>query len=242
MARSSRVLPRPTTSRISIASSYLDGAAECPRARVSSSIERLPRISRVRMCCRSELLYSRVRPRVLGGIYDFEFKRYFPDLNEYAERWRPVIETICAAREPLPLADLGRLFPTFYTPNEITNGLGSLFPDSGGRVRPFHQSVRDWVTQENRAGRYLVSVDPGHRLLADEGWRQYQSNSQTRLLERMNPYFVLHLTEHLNGANAGVISPNCHLIFTGSVPSWSALMWGRCCRITNTRRRTNTVQ
>jgi WD40 repeat protein len=124
-------------------------------------------------------------PRGLGGIYNEFFHRYFPDIHEYAERWRPVIETICAARQPLPLEDLHAVFPAFYHPNEIASGLGSLFPDSGGGVRPFHQSVRDWVTQADRAGPYVVRVDAGHKRLADQGWRT-------------SPYFVLHLPAHLS--------------------------------------------
>jgi hypothetical protein len=134
-------------------------------------------------------------PRGLGGIYNQFFQRYFPDIREYAERWRPVIETICAARQPLPLEDLHSLFPAFYHPNEITSGLGSLFPDSGGGVRPFHQSVRDWITQPDRAGPYVVRIDPGHQCLADEGWRQYQSDAPIR------PYFVLHLPAHLSACH-----------------------------------------
>jgi hypothetical protein len=129
-------------------------------------------------------------PRGLGGIYNQFFQRYFPDLREYAERWRPVIETICAARQPLTLDDLSAVFPEFYHANEITSGLGSLFPESGGRVRPFHQSVRDWVTRADRAGPYVVRVDKGHERLATEGWRQYNEKS-------LSPYFALHLPEHL---------------------------------------------
>jgi len=130
-------------------------------------------------------------PRGLGGIYGAFFQRYFPDRERYAERWRPVIETICAARQPLPRDVLGALFPAFYDASEITSGLGSLFPDAGGGVRPFHQSVRDWVTKPERAGPYLVRTDAGEARLADEGWRQYRS------VAGMKPYFVVHLPAHL---------------------------------------------
>ena len=136
-------------------------------------------------------------PRGLGGIYSAFFERSFPEIREYKERWRPVIETICAARQPLPFEALGKLFPAFYHPNEITSGLGSLFPDSGGGLRPFHQSVRDWVTEKDRAGPYLVRADAGHGRLAGEGWRQYESDPETSISERMTPYFLVHLPAHL---------------------------------------------
>jgi len=128
-------------------------------------------------------------PRGLGGIYNEFFRRYFPGVREYGERWRPVIETICAARQPMALDELWALFPGFYDASEIASGLGSLFPDSGGGVRPFHQSLRDWVTSD-RAGAYVVRVDRGHARLAEEGWRGYESGG-------MGGYFVLHLPAHL---------------------------------------------
>ena len=127
-------------------------------------------------------------PRGLGGIYEKDFRRYFPDIHDYAARWRPVIETICAARQPLPLQDLHALFPAFYHPSEITRGLGSLFPDSGGGVRPFHQSVRDWTTDADRAGPYVVRVELGHQRLADQSWRT-------------SPYFIFHLPAHLSACH-----------------------------------------
>jgi hypothetical protein len=130
-------------------------------------------------------------PQGLGGIYHAFFERYFPDIQVYRERWRPVIEAVCAARQPLPVEEAARLFPTFYHPNEITSGLGSLFPDSGGGLRPFHQSVRDWVTDAGQAGLYVVRASAGHERLAAEGWRQYESG------ERLRPYYVAHLAAHL---------------------------------------------
>ncbi len=140
-------------------------------------------------------------PRGLGGIYNEFFKRCFPDYGIYAERWRPVIEVICAARQPLPIEDLHSLFPAFYHPNEIVSGLGSLFPDSGKAVQPFHESVRDWIMQADRAGRYVVRVEHGQSRLAEKGWWQYESDQQDRLRERMSSYFVLHLPAHLSACH-----------------------------------------
>jgi DNA-binding beta-propeller fold protein YncE len=130
-------------------------------------------------------------PRGLGGIYHAFFQRYFPDIEVYRERWRPVIEAVCAARQPLPVEEAARLVPNLYDPSEITSGLGSLFPDSGGGFRPFHQSVRDWVTDAGRAGLYVVRTIAGHERLATEGWRQYESG------EQVQSYYVAHLAAHL---------------------------------------------
>ena len=129
-------------------------------------------------------------PRGLGGIYYAFFKRYFPDIQEYEKRWLPVIETLCAAKQPLPLEEAWRLFPGFRHSSRITSGLASLFPDLGGGLRPFHQSLRDWLMNPAQSGPYVARIEEGQEILANEGWRQYQSG------ERMRAYYVAHLPAH----------------------------------------------
>jgi hypothetical protein len=125
-------------------------------------------------------------PRGLGGIYHAFFQRYFPDRQDYRQRWRPVIETVCAARQPLPLDEASRLFPEFTT---RTNHQWARFVVSVG-LRPFHQLVRDQVTDASRAGVYVVRTSAGHERLAAEGWRLYESDA-------MRPYYSAHLPAHL---------------------------------------------
>ena len=132
-------------------------------------------------------------PQGLGGIYAQWFRRYFPDLNEYELRWRPVLESISAAREPLKLDDLASLFGwSQYEILELARHIGSLFPAVDGRVRPFHQSVRDWLTKSQKSGPYCVDLGAGERRMADFAWRQYSSGVRT-----MAPYCVVHAPSHL---------------------------------------------
>jgi WD40 repeat protein len=132
-------------------------------------------------------------PQGLGGIYISFFQRCFPDPEKYATTYRPVLEAICAAREPLEADYLAHLFSwSVYVKRDITKAFGSLFPVSGGRIRPFHQSVRDWLTDENRAGDYFTVVDAGHRRLADYGMRLYGIG-----VAEMGRYSVTHLPAHL---------------------------------------------
>ena len=133
-------------------------------------------------------------PQGLGGIYAKFFQRYFPDASEYKATHRPVLEAICAAREPLEVDYLTGLFgwKPDYGDTELTRAFGSLFPVSGGRIRPFHQSVRDWLTDNNRAGPYFTSVNEGHKRLASYGWRQYWHG-----VAQMERYSVTHLPAHL---------------------------------------------
>jgi hypothetical protein len=68
-------------------------------------------------------------------------------------------------------------------------------------VRPFHHSVRDWITQAGQAGQYVVRVQLGHHRLADEGWRQYERDPQIGLEDRTSLYFILHLPIHLSACH-----------------------------------------
>jgi hypothetical protein len=61
-----------------------------------------------------------------------------------------LIRVVIAAREALQMDYLAKLFSwTVYLKNRVSKALGSLFPVTHGRIRPFHQSVRDWLTDEN---------------------------------------------------------------------------------------------
>jgi hypothetical protein len=135
-------------------------------------------------------------PQGLGGIYATFFERYFPDVQKYATTHRPVLEAVCAAHEPLRLAYLADLFRwSAYAEAEMAKAFGSLFPVSNGRIRPFHGSVRDWVTDKDRAGPYFVDPADGHRRLAEAGWREYERDPLS-----MGEYSLSHLPAHLAGS------------------------------------------
>ncbi len=110
-------------------------------------------------------------PQGLGGIFLQYFQRQFPDLEKFRKDVRPALRAILAAREPLPVEILQRLFN--WQDEELrdfTRPLGSLFPVEGEAghqvIKPFHKSLGDWLTDEAKAGAYFVSLMEGHRLLA----------------------------------------------------------------------------
>ncbi len=136
-------------------------------------------------------------PQSLGGFYADSFRRYFPDPEEFASKWRPALEVICAAREPLELDDFSGLLgwpaeERVYKKKRLAKALSSLFPVSDGHIRPFHQSVREWLASD-RAGSYFTSAEEGNRRLADYGWKQYLSG-----VGQMSRYSVAHLPAHLS--------------------------------------------
>jgi WD40 repeat protein len=131
-------------------------------------------------------------PQGLGGIYAAFFQRYFPDPHQYASDCRPALEAICAVREPLDRRDLAALLGwSEYEMRSLTARLGSLFPESNGRVRFFHQSVRDWLTDARSSGSYYVDVGAQENRLADLAWQEYKNGVQT-----MGHYCLMHAPAH----------------------------------------------
>ncbi len=119
-------------------------------------------------------------PQGLGGIFFQYFQRQFPDLEKFRKDVRPALRAILAAREPLPVEILQRLFnwqdedlPDFTRP------LASIFPvmiEAGHQViKPYHKSLADWVASEAKAGAYFVSLMEGHRMLGEYCFLQWQA-------------------------------------------------------------------
>jgi hypothetical protein len=136
-------------------------------------------------------------PQGLGGIFFQYFQRQFPNLEKFRKDVRPALRAILAAREPLPMEILQRLFN--WQDEELrdfTRPLASLFPAtteaSHEVIKPYHKSLADWLTDDGKAGPYFVSVMEGHRMLADYGWIEYQ-----RGFEVVSQFISSSLPRHL---------------------------------------------
>jgi hypothetical protein len=133
-------------------------------------------------------------PQGLGAVYEQWFRRYFPNIATYQSNCRPALEAICAAREPLPRKYLGEVMGwSSYEIDSLAARLGSLFPFVGEdeRVRPVHQSLRDWLTDRKRSVPFEVDMHAGEQRLADFAWQQYKSG-----VGSMSDYSVVHGLSH----------------------------------------------
>jgi hypothetical protein len=140
-------------------------------------------------------------PQGLGGIFAQYFQRQFPDLDKFRKEIRPALRAILAAREPLPLEILQKLFN--WEDEELrdfTHTLGSLFPVTktmdSETIKPYHKSLSDWMGDEAKAGIYFVSVMEGHRMLADYCWKEYEQG-----IQRMSEYALRFTPWHLYDAS-----------------------------------------
>lgn len=145
-------------------------------------------------------------PQGLGGTYFQYVLRQFPTIEVYRRNVRPALRAILAAREPLPITvlqglfswqdedvqdfilDLGVLFTTVYE-------RGRSHTKEERKIRPYHKSLSDYLTDETKAGRYFVSAQEGHCMLAGLGVQQFDRH------EDMHPYFTDNLLFHLASVN-----------------------------------------
>jgi transcription initiation factor TFIIIB Brf1 subunit/transcription initiation factor TFIIB len=136
-------------------------------------------------------------PKGMGGKFSADFRRYFPDLEKFRKDIRPALRAILAAREPLPVVILQRLF--HWQDEELrdfTRTLGSLFPVTeeadGEVIKPYHKSLAEWLAEEKKADVFFVSVLEGHRRLVELLWKEYENG-----VPAMSNYALTHLLNHL---------------------------------------------
>ncbi len=148
---------------------------------------------------RLRLIHPDEFPRGLGDVYKHFFDRQFAaDLTYYEEEITPLLYLILASFEPLTLGYLQRSRGLESKTDLFRrlNRLGSLFPASGesdnDTIRPFHGTIRDWITVNQSAYPYYIDTAHGHKLLVDDGWSQYEAGPET-----MEDYFIEWLPSHL---------------------------------------------
>ncbi len=75
---------------------------------------------------------------------------------------------------------------------KFRKSLGSLFKFDQGRIQPFHKSMVEWLTNEDKDDDYFISVAEGHKILAEEGWKRYKNG-----VSSWTPYLITYLPTHL---------------------------------------------
>ena len=86
-----------------------------------------------------------------------------------------------------------------YQKEDFRSSLGSLFLITDQKIQPFHLSLIDWLTDAEIAGRkkYYVSLEEGHKKLADFCWGEYKDITGKRKYCHLSHYTLLYLPEHL---------------------------------------------
>jgi isopentenyldiphosphate isomerase/tetratricopeptide (TPR) repeat protein len=133
------------------------------------------------------------RPDTLPhGLSDY-YRRYFdrlvddrsggrsvPDMKLYREQFRAPLRVILAAKEPPPLAMLREVLGWCEEDvADLVASLGALFTEidtaNGEAIKPYHNTIGEWLVDRQASGPYFVSLREGHKALADacvDLWRK----------------------------------------------------------------------
>jgi hypothetical protein len=151
-------------------------------------------------------------PRGLSGLYQDWFARSVPvdtqeQLEDYRQGVRPALAVIAAELAPLRNTELTQVLGWDESQlKDFQDATGALFPVENDCIRPCHSSLLDWLTapaQEEPgsrvppAGLHQVPVQAGHRLLAEWGWKDYQTWKDAPDIHSMSPYARAYLPLHL---------------------------------------------
>lgn len=113
-------------------------------------------------------------PRGLDRLFLDWFKRQFPVLDDYKRMQAPLMRLLVASELPVPLTVVERALgldeESFH--DNVLLPLGSLFRVQRAAVTVFHPTLREWLRDANRAGKYAVSAKLGHAALARVLWRE----------------------------------------------------------------------
>jgi tetratricopeptide (TPR) repeat protein len=129
--------------------------------------------------CKPETL-----PDKLDGIFKQNFKRYFPDAQEYGNKTEPFLRLLVAAPGPLP-AQMGREILDWNQRDltlKVIGPLGSLLQERDGGLVFFHASLSEWLKDPKRSGTHCVN-DTGGNELGEFLWIQYENFTDTKWKE-----------------------------------------------------------
>ncbi len=105
-------------------------------------------------------------PKGLGGIYHAMFERHFPPGTEdYKINIRPKLDVLAA----YPEIDIRMLEALLkwkeHDQNDFLQKMKTFFSVIDNRLKPFHKSLFDWLTDPDRAGDYYISAREGFEII-----------------------------------------------------------------------------
>ncbi|MDY6990290.1 MAG: TIR domain-containing protein [Thermodesulfobacteriota bacterium] len=133
-------------------------------------------------------------PDGLVGIYQSFFQRVFPD-GEVYDDFRPLLDVICAAREPLTSEQVAEFLEldTFDVEKEL-HKVSVFFPRRDSLYQAYHKSITDWLTGDvGHSLTYRINLKDGHRRIAESLLAAYKSGARDR-------FVLAHLPSHLIAA------------------------------------------
>lgn len=143
---------------------------------------------------------SQIRYELPAGIsaiyYDF-FNRNFTDIGHYRNSIRPFLDTISAQVEPLSIDRLSACCDKEI--DEVIDFLAlfksMIYVGDDDKIRPYHTSFIDWITDRKKSGIYVASPERGTenifnyltQIFKESGWDFFMEGEDADFLIRWYP-------------------------------------------------------
>ncbi|MCK9638968.1 MAG: toll/interleukin-1 receptor domain-containing protein [Prolixibacteraceae bacterium] len=106
-------------------------------------------------------------PCGMGDLFLKSFKRKFGNCD-YRKEIDPILRVIIAALEPISIDYLSRLLSISETElYDFLNKAGSFFPVNEDKIKPFHKSLTDWITDRESANIYAISRNDSDKKMGE---------------------------------------------------------------------------
>ena len=146
-------------------------------------------------------------PVGIGAVYYDFFTRNYPDIKIYRQSVRPILDVLSVQVEPLSVEMLAECIniDTDEIEDFLTDFHVFFTLDASRRIRPFHSSLIDWLSDKKLSGPYGVKSVNGIAVIAEwlyksfetTGWNFFNDSSSGELMEIWLPD-ILEKTDKLH--------------------------------------------
>jgi len=114
-------------------------------------------------------------PKGLGEFYKCFFNRKFTDIQRFRDYYN-ILAIVFAVSTPLTLEEAESLFCWEASDiQKFENFFGAFIKYDNEYITLFHQSLKEWLTDQHKAGYFWIRLKDGHKLLAEKGYAAYKS-------------------------------------------------------------------
>jgi len=117
-------------------------------------------------------------PPALGGLYDRMFRKRFPDIDLYTKEVAPL--AACLAVTKIPVAKDPLIAASGLDPHVAARGIRTLsqfLTQNDDRMRLFHQSLIQWLKEEQDENPYAIFPKEGCSRLAEAGLKEVRAKN-----------------------------------------------------------------
>lgn len=150
-------------------------------------------------------------PAGVSAIYYDLFNRNFTDVGYYRNSIRPFLDVISAQVEPLSVDRLALCCGKDI--DEVIDFLAlfksMIYVGDDDKIRPYHTSFTDWITDRRKAGIYAASSERGTenifnyltQMFEDAGWDFFMEGEDADFLIRWYPEILAKIKKNLLDAD-----------------------------------------